>query len=337
MSATPVPQRRQRLQRSELAVPATSTRFLAKARESEADVVFLDLEDAVTPRLKDEARRMAVEALAGDWGHRTMAVRINGLDTPWALEDIVAVATHAPRLDLVLLPKAGTAFDVRFVEHVLTLIERCHPRAEPVGIELLIETAQGLAHAEEIAAASPRLEAMIFGVGDYTVDMRTNDAVFGRPSERYAVLTQPGADGQRALHWNDQWHYALARIANACRANGLRAIDGPYTDFADPEGYRACARRAAALGFEGKWAIHPSQIAIANEVFSPGEAERAWAAQVLQALAEADARGDGAVNASGVLVDLAHGKQARLIDERVRLIEGRTARASRADGRGGRG
>ena len=321
MSATPVPQRRQRLQRSELAVPATSTRFLTKARDSAADVVFIDLEDAVTPRMKDEARRMAVEALAGDWGYKTMAVRINGLDTPWALEDLLAVATHAPRLDLVLLPKAGTAFDVRFVDHVLTLLERRHQRAEPLGLELLIETAQGLAHAEEIASSCQRLEAMIFGVGDYSVDMRTQDPVFGRPSERYAILTNADEQGKRELHWNDQWHSALARVANACRANGLRAIDGPYTDFADAPGYRAAARRAAALGFEGKWAIHPSQIELANEIFSPSTQDRAWAAQVLQSLADADERGDGAVNAAGVLVDLAHGKQARLIDERCRLIE----------------
>jgi len=321
MSATPVPQRRQRLHRSELAVPATSTRFLAKARESAADVVFLDLEDAVTTRLKDQARQQAVEALQGDWGTRTMAVRINGLDTPWALDDLIAVATHAPRLDLVLLPKAGTAFDVRFVDHVLTLVERRHARPEPVGIELLIETAQGLAHVEDIAAASPRLEAMIFGVGDYTVDMRTHDKVFGRPSPRYAILTCADDGGQRALHWNDQWHFALARVANACRAQGLRAIDGPFTDFGDAEGYRASALRAAALGFEGKWAIHPSQIGLANEVFSPSAEDRAWARQVLQALAEADARGDGAVNAGGVLVDLAHAKQAHQIEARVRLIE----------------
>lgn len=321
MSATPVPQRRQRLQRSELAVPATSTRFLGRARESAADAVFLDLEDAVAPRLKDAARRMAIEALGGDWGRRTMTVRINGLDTPWALEDLVALATHAPRLDLILLPKAGTAFDVRFVEHVLTLVERRHPRAEPLGIEVLIETAQGVVRADEIAAASPRLEAMVFGVGDYTVDMRTHEPVFGRPSERYAVLTSADERGRRALHWNDPWHHALARVANACRANGLRAIDGPFTDIADADGFLACARRAAALGFEGKWAIHPSQIGPANETFSPSAAERAWAQRVERVLAQADARGDGALADDGVLIDLAHARQAASIRARVELLE----------------
>lgn len=327
MSATPVPVRRRRLQRSTLAVPATSERFINKARTGDADHVFLDLEDAVAVRLKDEARRHAVEALQGDWGGKTLSVRINGLDTPWALDDIVAVATHCPRLDMILLPKAGNAFDVQFVAHVLELVERRHPRAEPVGIELLIETAQGLAHAEEIAASSTRLEAMVFGVGDYTVDMRTNDHVFGTPSPRYAILTGPDMQGQRTLHWNDQWHFALARIANACRANGLRAIDGPFTDFGDAQGYRAAASRAAALGFEGKWAIHPSQIAMANEVFAPDPAELAWADRVLRLLAEADTRGDGAVGDGGVLVDLAHAKQARLIRERAALMAARTPHA----------
>ncbi len=321
MSATAVPQRRERLQRSELAVPATSDRFMAKARESEADSVFLDLEDAVAIRLKDEARRKAVEAInGGDWGRKTVGVRINGLDTPWALEDITAVASHCPRLDVIVLPKTGTGFDVRFVAHLLTLIERRHPRPRPVGIEALIETAQGLAHVEEIAASSERLESLIFGVGDYCVDMRTNDAVFGTPSERYAILTAPGADGTRVRHWNDQWHFALARIANACRANGLRAIDGPFTDFGDGEGYRASARRAAALGFEGKWAIHPSQLALANEVFSPSAQDIAWAQRALDALHLAQERGDGALNDGGVLVDLAHAKQAGLIRRRADLI-----------------
>lgn len=327
MSATVTTPRRERLQRSELAVPATSERFFDKACRSHADVVFLDLEDAVALRMKDEARRKAVRALNElDWARKTVAVRINGLDTPWALRDLTEVA-RCPRLDLILLPKAGTAFDVQFVAHVLTLIEREQPRAQRIGIEVLIETAQGVAHAEQIAAASDRLEAMIFGVGDYTVDMRTNDLVFGTPSERYAVLTAPQQDGRRHPHWNDQWHFAMARIANACRANGLRAIDGPFTDFRDEHGYLASAQRAAALGFEGKWAIHPTQIELANRVFSPSAELTAWAARVLAALDDAAAKGDGAVNDDGVLVDLAHAKQAELIQRRAALVAAHAARA----------
>lgn len=321
MSARTVAPRRERLHRSELAVPATSARFLEKAARSAADVIFLDLEDAVALRMKDEARRMAVQALNElDWGRKTLAVRVNGLDTPWALRDIVDIARHCPRLDLILLPKAGSAFDVQFVAHLLTLVEGEAQRDKRVGIEVLIETAQGVAHAEEIAAASDRLEAMIFGVGDYTVDMRTHDPVFGTPSERYAVLTSPQPDGQRHRHWNDQWHFAMARIANACRAWGLRAVDGPFTDFGDADGYVASAQRAAALGFEGKWAIHPSQIEAANRIFSPTPQQADWSERVLRALEAAAARGDGALNDGGVLVDLAHAKQAQQIRRRLALI-----------------
>lgn len=329
MSATIITPRRKRLQRSELAVPATSERFFAKACAGEADVVFLDLEDAVADRLKDDARRKAVEAINHlDWGHKTVVVRINGLDTPWALRDLVDVATHCPRLDMVLLPKAGTAFDVQFVAQVLAAIEREHGREKRVGIEVLIETSQGVAHAEEIAASSERLEAMIFGVGDYTVDMRTNDTVFGTPSARYAMLTAPAADGLRHRHWNDQWHFAMARIANACRANGARAIDGPFTDFGDMEGYRASALRATALGFEGKWAIHPSQVRTANEVFSPSAEQTAWATRVLAALERAVADGNGAFGEKGVLIDLAHAKLARSIQDRAAHIAAHCAACS---------
>ncbi|MCW2238814.1 HpcH/HpaI aldolase/citrate lyase family protein [Azospirillum canadense] len=322
-------ERMRRLQRSELAVPATSERFFAKAAAGPADVVFLDLEDAVAPTAKEQARENAVRALAEiDWGPKTMALRVNGLDTPWALKDIVEVVSRAPRLDLVLLPKAGSAFDVRFVEQILTLIEREQGREKQVGIEVLIETARGVANAEEIAASSDRLEAMIFGIGDYTVDMRTYDPVFGTPSERYAVLTGPDAGGRRERHWNDQWHFAMARVANACRANGLRPIDGPFTDFGDAEGYRASALRAAALGFEGKWAIHPTQVALANEVFSPSEQQIAWARAVHEAMGRATAEGRGAVGVDGVLVDMAHLKQADALlrrAEEVAVRDGRQA------------
>lgn len=329
MSATVIPPRRQRLQRSELAVPATSERFFSKAAACNADVVFLDLEDAVADRFKDEARQKAVQAINGlDWRNKTVAVRINGLDTAWALHDLIDVVTHCPRLDMVLLPKAGTAFDVKFVAQVLTAIEREHRRDKRIGVEVLIETSQGVAHAEEIAASSDRLEAMIFGVGDYTVDMRTNDVVFGQPSQRYSMLTVPDSQGVRHRHWNDQWHFALARIANACRANGLRAIDGPFADFGDLDGYRASAIRSAALGFEGKWAIHPTQIEPANEVYSPSEEQRSWAKRVLADLDAAAADGNGAFGEKGVLIDLAHAKLARSVQQRQAIIDAYTGSVS---------
>jgi malyl-CoA/(S)-citramalyl-CoA lyase len=318
------PLRHARLQRSELAVPATSPRFFAKAAAGAADVIFLDLEDAVAPAKKDEARAQAIAALNDlDWGTKTLAVRVNGLDTPWAAQDILEVARRAPRLDMILLPKAGSAFDVQFVAQLLTLVERETGRAKRTGIEVLIETAKGVAHVEEIAQASDRLEAMIFGVGDYTVEMRTYDEVFGTPSPRYSILTHGEASG-RERHWNDQWHFAMARIANACRAYGLRPIDGPFTDFRDADGYRASALRAAALGFEGKWAIHPSQVELANEVFSPTPAQLAWAARINAVMEKTTAAGQGAVGADGVLVDMAHLKMADAIVERQALIEKNT-------------
>ena len=320
------PLRANRLQRSELAVPATSPRFFEKAAASAADVIFLDLEDAVAPAKKDEAREQAIAALNDiDWGRKTMAVRVNGLDTPWAHKDILEVAERAPRLDMILLPKAGSAFDVQFVAQILTLVERSTGRSKRTGIEVLVETAKGVANVEEIAQASERLEAMIFGVGDYTVEMRTYDQVFGTPSPRYSILTHGGAAG-RERHWNDQWHFAMARIANACRAYGLRPIDGPFTDFRDAEGYRASAQRAAALGFEGKWAIHPSQVEPANEAFSPTADEIAWAARIRAVMQAATRAGQGAVGADGVLVDMAHLKMADAIAERQALIETTTRR-----------
>ena len=315
-----------RLQRSELAVPATSPRFFEKAAAGAADVIFLDLEDAVAPARKDEAREQAIAALNDiDWGTKTMTVRVNGLDTPWAHHDILEVAQRAPRLDMILLPKAGSAFDVQFVAQLLTLVERRTGREKRTGIEVLIETARGVANVEEIAQASDRLEAMIFGVGDYTVEMRTFDEVFGTPSPRYSILTHGEASG-RVRHWNDQWHFAMARIANACRAYGLRPIDGPFTDFRDAEGYRASTQRAAALGFEGKWAIHPSQVELANEAFSPTAAQLAWAARVTSLMEQSTRAGQGAVGADGVLVDMAHLKMADALVQRQALVDSATRR-----------
>jgi malyl-CoA/(S)-citramalyl-CoA lyase len=308
--------KRKRIQRSELAVPATSERFFAKAAAGKADAIFLDLEDAVAPGAKDRAREMAVRALNEiDWGRKQMAVRVNSLDTPWAHRDIIEIVSRCPRLDLILLPKAGTAFDVQFTDQLITGLEREFPRETPLGIEVLIETAMGVANAEEIASASPRLEAIIFGVGDYSIEMQTFDRTIGRPSSRYAV------DGAGIAHLNDQWHFALARIANACRANGLRPIDGPYADFGNPEGYRASAIRATALGFEGKWAIHPSQIDLANEVFSPPQPDVEWARDLLATMERSTASGTGAMAVDGVLIDMAHVKMANTILERATLIE----------------
>jgi malyl-CoA/(S)-citramalyl-CoA lyase len=309
-----------RLHRSELAVPATSPHFFEKAARGDADVIFLDLEDAVAPGVKAQARAAAIDALNRvDWGTKTMAVRINSLDSAWAHRDIIEVVSGAPRLDLVLIPKVDTAFDIQFVAQLLAGLERELGREKRIGIEALVETARGMTNVEAIAASSDRLEALIFGVGDYSVTMQTFDRDFGTPNPDYAV----------GGSLNDQWHYALARMTNACRANGVRPIDGPYADFGDPDGYRGAARRAAALGCEGKWAIHPSQIALANEVFTPRRELVTWAERVLDALARANAEGRGAIQLDGVLIDMAHEKIARTILARAARIEERLPSASR--------
>ena len=311
-----------RLQRCALAVPATSTHFFEKAARGAADSICLDLEDAIAPARKAQARTEAIRALNEiDWGLKLLSVRVNGLDTAWALEDIVHIARNCPRLDLILLPKTSTAFDVKFVDQILTLIERETKRDKKIGIEVLIETAQGVANVEDIACSSSRLEAMVFGVGDYTVEMQTQDIVFGRPNSDYSVLSKKNQQGQRHPHVNDQWHFAMARIANACRANGLRPIDGPFTDFSDGEGFLSSAWRAKSLGFEGKWAIHPTQIDSANAVFSPSQSELDWAVRIVNLLEEVNSQGRGAVAENGVLIDMAHLKKANLILNRQRLID----------------
>lgn len=313
--------RRQRLHRSELAVPGSSRRMLEKAPSCGADVVFLDLEDAVAPDEKDAARENVIDALRElDWSRCTVSVRINGLDTPWCYRDIVEVVERAgDRLDLLLVPKVNRASDLEFVATLLSQIEAAHG-LEPIGLSALVETACGMAHVEEIAQACPdRLEALVFGVADYAASTGARTTSIGGPSADYAILTDPDADGRRERHWGDQWHYALARLVVAARAFGLRPIDGPFGDFADPDGYLACARRAAALGCEGKWAIHPSQVALANDVFTPTAAELDRARRILAALDEAAREGRGAVSLDGKLVDAAS----------IRMAENLVAKAER--------
>jgi malyl-CoA/(S)-citramalyl-CoA lyase len=308
----------ERIQRSELAVPATSDRFIASAAKGSADALFLDLEDAVAPALRIEARANAVRALNEvDWGDKLVAVRVNGLTTCWGLADILAVA-RCPRLDMILLPKVETAGDVIFLDRLLTGLELETPRERPLGIEILIETTKGLANVEAIAASSPRLEAIIFGVGDYSIELQNFDTEFGASNPDYAVLARSEGEAPQR-HWNDQWHFALARIANACRAYGLRPIDGPFTNYGDPEGYRASAMRGRALGFEGKWAIHPSQIEIANAVFTPSPGQIAWAKDIAAKMEQAAAEGKGAIGLNNMLIDRAHVLLSEKILRRARV------------------
>lgn len=322
MSFHPIEQAPARLNRSELAVPGSQPQMFEKAAQSDVDVIFLDLEDAVAPDEKPQARKNIIKALNEiDWGTKSMSIRINGLDTHYMYRDVVDIVEQAgERLDLIMIPKVGTAADVYAVDMMVTQIEDAKGLKKRIGFEHIIETALGMQNVHEIAAASKRNESLHFGVADYAASTRARTTVIGGVNENYAVLTDADADGNRATHWGDMWHYAISRMVVAARANGLRPIDGPFGDFSDPEGYKAAAYRAAVIGCEGKWAIHPSQIALANEVMSPSNDEVDRAERILKAMAEAEAAGKGAVSLDGRLIDYASIRQAEVLVEKARQI-----------------
>lgn len=324
MSFKTVPQAVVRLNRSELAVPGSSPRMFEKAAASAADIVFLDLEDAVAPDDKVQARKSVIAALNDlDWGQKTLSIRINGLDTPYMYRDVVDVMEQTGgRLDLIMIPKVGTAADVYAVDMLVTQIETATGRAKKIGFELIIETALGMMNIDAIAAASPRNESLHFGVADYAASTRARTTNIGGFNADYAVLTDARGGEARETHYGDQWHYALSRVVVAARANGLRPLDGPYGDFNDPDGYRAGARRAAALGCEGKWAIHPNQIALANDLFSPSAEEVDRARRIIDAMAAAAREGRGAVALDGRLIDIASIRQAEVLVRKADLVAG---------------
>lgn len=299
MSHTLHPMRKPRLQRSELAVPASNPAMIDKAADGPADYIFLDLEDAIAPSEKEQARKNAIAALNDiDWRAKgkTVSVRINGLDTHYMYRDVVDVMEQAgSRVDTLLVPKVGVTGDLYMVEAMVNQIEQAKGYTTRVGLEALIETALGMANVEAIAQFGGRLEALHFGVADFAASMRARTTNIGGLNPHY-----PG----------DQWHSAISRMVVACRAYGLRAIDGPFGDFGDPEGYKDGARRAAALGCEGKWAIHPSQIDLANEVFSPPEAEVIRARRIIEELRKAESMGKGAAQLDGRMIDAASERMA---------------------------
>ncbi|MEN8721283.1 MAG: CoA ester lyase [Alphaproteobacteria bacterium] len=315
MSFTIVEQTTPRLNRCELSVPGSRPEMFEKAAASAADVIFLDLEDAVAPDDKEQARKNIIQALHDvDWGDKTISVRINGLDTHYCYRDVVDVMEQGgERLDLIMIPKAGNAKDIYAIDMMVTQIEAAVGRKKRIGFEMIIETALGMANVDEIAAASPRNESLHFGVADYAASTKARTTQIGGPNPAYAVLTDPLDDGSRATHWGDMWHYAVARMVVAARANGLRPIDGPFGDFSDPDGFAAQASRAAVLGCEGKWAIHPKQIPLANEVFTPSLAEVDKARRILVAMEEAQKSGSGAVALDGRLIDIASVRQAEAL------------------------
>jgi citrate lyase subunit beta/citryl-CoA lyase len=300
--------RQVRLQRSTLAVPGSNPDMMEKAAKSAADCVFLDLEDAVAPADKEPARKNIIAALNDlDWGDKIMSVRINGLDTHYMYRDVVDVVEQAGQnLDVILIPKVGVPADVYMVEAMLNQIEMAKGFTKKIGIEALIETPLGMANVEAIAAAPSRLEAMHFGVADYAAFNKARTVNIGGLNPHY-----PG----------DQWHAALSRMTVACRGYGIRPIDGPFGDFSDPDGFRDACKRGAALGIEGKWAIHPSQIELANDEFSPPEAEVERARRIIAALREAEAQGKGAASLDGKMIDAASERMAKnviAVDETIR-------------------
>ncbi len=291
-----------RVQRCELAVPGSNPSMFEKALKSGVDFIFLDLEDAVAPDDKLQARKNVIEAINDlDWeGHGiTISVRINGLDTQYMVRDVVNLVEQCGnKLKTILIPKVGVYSDVYMLEAMLNQLEMQEGLKNRIGLEALIETALGMANVEDIAkqgAIGGRLEALHFGVADYAASNRARTTNIGGLNPDY-----PG----------DQWHFAISRMTVACRAYGLRPIDGPFGDIKDPDGYKEAARRAAALGCEGKWAIHPSQVALANEVFTPPEAEIEKAKRILVALKEAAAQGKGAAALDGRLIDAASERMA---------------------------
>ncbi len=311
-----------RLHRSELAVPGSNLKMLEKAPTLGADLVFLDLEDAVAPVDKAQARANVIHALnTYDWSGCSVSVRINGLDTHYCYRDIVDVVEQAgDKLDTLLIPKVGQPSDVEFVALLLEQIEAAKG-FEPINLHVLIETAKGMANVERIAETCPeRLEAMVFGVADYAASVQARTTQMGGANPDYGLLSDPDADGARTFYWADQWHFAMSRMIVACRANGLRTIDGPYGNFSDPDGFLNVARSFAALGGEGKWAIHPSQITLANEVFTPAEKEVTRARRILEELEKAAAEGKGAVSLDGRMIDAASIRQAQALIGKVEQI-----------------
>jgi len=325
MSLRTIHPRTSRVNRSEQAVPGCNSHFMEGASKGDADVVFLDLEDAVPVDDKERARKQVIEALHDlDWSGRSVSVRINGLDTEYMYRDVVDVVEQAgDKLDLIMIPKVGTAGDVYAIDALVSGIEAAKHYSKPIGFELIIETALGMQNLHEIAAASPRIESLHFGVADYTASTQARTTTIGGANPDYCVLTDPDEQGERGVHWADMWHYPIARIVVAARANGLRPIDGPFGDISDPAGFDAQARRSAALGCEGKWVIHPSQMESVHTIFSPSSGEIDHAKAILDAIEQARMDGRGAVSLNGKMIDLASVRQAEALMHKARTLSAR--------------
>ncbi|RAR54580.1 citrate lyase subunit beta/citryl-CoA lyase [Paraburkholderia unamae] len=295
-----------RLRRCQLSVPGSNERMMEKAAGIGVDYVFLDLEDAVAPSEKRSARQKIVTALNTlDWGRTVRCVRINDLTTEYAYEDIIEVVEGArERLDMIMLPKAMSAADVQFVDKLLTMMEKKLGLKKRIGIDVLIEEVEAMQNVEVIAASTPRLECLIFGMGDYSASQGVS-------------MRDIGGDGG---YPGDIWHYQRHRLTIAARSNKIDAVDGPFADYRNPDAYREEARRAMILGMVGKWAIHPSQVSLAQEIFSPSKEDVERARAMIKAYDEALAQGVGAVQYEGKMIDIASVRIVRNLVERADLI-----------------
>ena len=303
-----------RLHRTELAVPGSTPNLFEKAARSAADVVFLDLEDAVASSDKEKARAHVIQGLNQvDWGSKGMSVRINGADTHFMYRDVIDIVENCPRLDMIMMPKAGVAADIYALDMLVTQIEQAKGRTKRIGLVALIETALGLTNVEAIAQSSKRLEAMYFGAGDLAASLRMRTTSIGGLHPDHGVLSDADGAGQRTYTQSDPWHAAQNRVVVACRAYGLRPLDGAFGDIKDTAGFSAATKRAAAMGFAGRMVIHPSQIAPSNQAFSPSGKEVADARRVLAAMEEAAREQRGAVQVDGKLIDMANLRMAQNI------------------------
>ena len=321
MSFTSIPSKPTRVNRSQLFVPGSKPDLFKKASESNADIICLDLEDAVAPQDKDAAKQNVIKALNDhDFGTKTISVRINGLDTHYCYRDVVDLMENTgERLDLIMIPKVGVAEDVYAIDMLVTQIEDKTNREKKIGFELIVETSMGITNLDRIITGSKRIESLHFGYADYAASVRMRTTNIGGSNQDYSILTDE-INGNRKVHWNDMWHYPISKMTTIGRAHGLRIIDGPYGDFSDPEGFKSHAKRTAILGCEGKWAIHPSQVDLANEVFTLPEKEVQKARDIIDAMKKAQESGAGAATLNGKLIDAASIRQAEQIIEQTDLI-----------------
>ena len=321
MSFTSIPSKPTRVNRSQLFVPGSKPDLFKKASESNADIICLDLEDAVAPQDKDTAKQNVIKALNDhDFGTKTISVRINGLDTHYCYREVVDLMENTgERLDLIMIPKVGVAEDVYAIDMLVTQIEDKTNREIKIGFELIVETSMGITNLDRIITGSKRIESLHFGYADYAASVRMRTTNIGGSNQDYSILTDE-INGNRKVHWNDMWHYPISKMTTIGRAHGLRIIDGPYGDFSDPEGFKSHAKRTAILGCEGKWAIHPSQVDLANEVFTLPEKEVQKARDIIDAMKKAQESGAGAATLNGKLIDAASIRQAEQIIEQTDLI-----------------